>query len=135
MRRFDEAPYASFIGHGGRDRLVMISSAIYPAFAGKPAAFTGAVVRDELRHRLGFEGVSITDALETASTQPYGGPVGAARRAARAGTDLLLFAGLDSAQAAAKPLRGLLRRGDRTRRRFTASVRRVLALRGGLDGG
>ena len=135
LRRFDEAPYRSFIGEGARDRLVMISSAIYPAFADKPAAFAGAIAGDELRRRLGFDGISITDALETASTQPYGGPVGAARRAARAGTDLLLFGQLGSAQAAAKPLRGLLRRDEQTRRRFVDSVRRVLALRSRLGRG
>jgi beta-N-acetylhexosaminidase len=133
LRRFDEAPYRHYVGGGERDRLVMISSAIYPAFSDKPAAFTGAIAGDELRRRLGFDGVSITDALETASTDAFGGPVGAARRAARAGTDLLLFAQLGSARAAAKPLKRLLRRDERTRRSFADSVQRVLALRSDLD--
>ena len=134
LRRFDELPYRHFIGDGSPDRLVMISSAIYPAFAGRPAAFAGSVARGELRRRLGFAGVSITDALETASTEAFGGPTRAASFAARAGTDLLLFASFETAAAAAKPVRALLRRGQGSRRRFETSVKRVLELRAGLPG-
>jgi beta-N-acetylhexosaminidase len=134
LRRVDEAPYRRFAAGGAANRLVMISSAIYPAFAGGPAAFSAAIVRRELRGRLGFEGVSITDALETASTAAFGGPSRAARRAARAGTDLLLFASLDSARAAAKRVRKLLDRGPGTRQRFRRSVARVLDLRAKLSG-
>ena len=129
LRRFDELPFRQFTSGGGRDRLVMLSSAVYPAFAGRPAAFTASIARRELRARLGFEGVSITDALETASTAPLGGPTRAARLAARAGTDLLLFAGFDSARRAAEPLRAVL---QRRRGRFAESVQRVLALRSRL---
>ena len=131
LRRFDELPYRRFAAGGGRDRLVMLSSAIYPAFAGRPAAFTASIARRELRARLGFDGVSITDALETASTDALGGPTRAARLAARAGTDLLLFAGFDSAKRAAKTLRTVL---ERRRGRFVESVERVLGLRSRLGG-
>jgi beta-N-acetylhexosaminidase len=134
LRRVDEAPFGHFAAESAADRLVMISSAIYPAFAGKPAAFSSAIVRRELRRRLGFEGVSITDALETASTAAFGGPARAARKAARAGTDLLLFTSLDSARAAAKRVRRLLDRGPGARERFRQSVRRVLDLRATLSG-
>jgi beta-N-acetylhexosaminidase len=129
LRRTDEVPYREFVGDGARGRLVMLSSAIYEAFAGRPAAFTAKLATKELRGRLGFEGVSITDALETASTESFGGPTRAARFAARAGTDLMLFAELGSANRAAKVLREVLRRD---RGRFAASVRRVLELRSRL---
>ena len=129
LRRTDELPYREFVGRGARGRLVMVSSAIYPAFAGRPAAFTAKLATAELRRRLGFEGVSITDALETASTAAFGGPTRAARFAARAGTDLMLFAELGSAERAAKALRGVLRRH---RGQFAGSVRRVLELRSRL---
>lgn len=131
LRRIDEAPYREFADGGARDRLVMVSSAIYSAFGDRPAAFTPALVRGELRRRLGFRGVSITDALETASTDAFGGPTRAARLAARAGADLLLFASLDAAQHAAKGLRSMAD-GGRSRERFLDSVRRVRALRTGL---
>jgi beta-N-acetylhexosaminidase len=129
LRETDEAPYRAFADGGARDRLVMISSAIYTAFGNRPAAFTPAVVRSELRRRLGFRGVSITDALETASTDAFGGPTRAAKLAARAGTDLLLFAGLDAAKHAAKALRPMA-----DGKRFRNSVERVLGLRARLPG-
>jgi beta-N-acetylhexosaminidase len=109
----------------------MVSSAIYSAFGDRPAAFSADLARGELRRRLGFRGVSITDALETASTEAFGGPTRAARLAARAGTDLLLFAGLDAAKHAAKALRPMVSRG-RSRDRFLDSVARVRALRARL---
>jgi beta-N-acetylhexosaminidase len=63
LRRVDEAPYRDFISAGGE--MVMLSTAIYPAFSPKPAAFARPIATGELRGRLGFEGVSITDALDT----------------------------------------------------------------------
>lgn len=132
LRRFDEEPFARFARGGAENRLVMISSAIYPAFSDRPAAFTSALASHELRGRLGFEGVSITDALETASTDAFGGPTQAAKLAARAGVDLLLFTDLDSAKDATGELRRLLRSGDASRNQFVGSVGRILALRAGL---
>ena len=107
LRRLDEARLRrrSSTGRRRRGRMVMMSSAVYPAFSERPAAFSRSLATVELRGRLGFRGVSITDALETASTAAFGGPARAAKLAARAGTDLLLFAGLDAAERAAKPLR------------------------------
>jgi beta-N-acetylhexosaminidase len=128
LRRTDEAPYREFAGSGAPDRLVMLSSAIYTAFGDRPAAFTGSIVRGELRRRLGFRGVTITDALETASTDAFGGPTRAAKLAARAGADLLLFSSLDAAKRAAKALRPMA-----DGRRFRESVQRVLDLRAGRD--
>ena len=129
LRRLDERAYEGFIDRAGaRGRIVMMSSAVYPAFSDRPAAFSRSLATVELRGRLGFRGVSITDALETASTAAFGGPARAAKLAARAGTDLLLFAGLDAAKRAAKPLRELLDR-RRSRERFLGSIQRILDLR------
>jgi beta-N-acetylhexosaminidase len=133
LRRFDERPYSRFVRGGAADRLVMLSSAIYTAFSDRPAALTQALATRELRRRLGFDGVSITDALETASTAAFGGPVSAARGAAAAGADLLLFGDLGTAAAAASGLRADLRSaGANARQRFEDSVARVLTLRRGL---
>ena len=129
LRRIDEAPYRGFIGDGARNRLVMLSSAVYTSFSGRPAALTRSLATGELRGRLGFRGVSITDALQTASTAPFGGPTGAARGAARAGTDLLLFTDLGAAKRAAGPLRKLLERRPNA---FEDSVARVLRLRASI---
>ena len=75
----DEAPYRAFVAAGGE--LVMLSTAIYPAFSSRPAAFARPIATGELRGRLGFEGVSITDALDTVAVRGFGGPAqGRARR-------------------------------------------------------
>jgi beta-N-acetylhexosaminidase len=131
LRRVDEQPYWPYVRGGGADRLVMLSSAIYSAFGERPAALTRELATDELRGRLGFRGVSITDALETATTNALGGPTEFARRAAEAGADLLLFTSAGAAADAVPSLHQQLR-GPRSRERFAAAASRVLALRSGL---
>lgn len=130
LRAVDEAPYRDFIAAGGD--LVMLSTAIYPAFSPDPAAFTRAIATGELRDRLGFAGVSITDALETVAVADFGGPAKAGVAAVRAGTDLLLFANLGAAERARRALVKKLRAGAFDREEFEASAQRVLDLRARL---
>jgi beta-N-acetylhexosaminidase len=127
LRAADEAPYAPFIQSGGP--MVMLSTAVYPAFSGRPAALSRAVATGELRDRLGFQGVSITDALGSVSARAVGGPAKTAVAAARAGTDLALFTDLGDAAKAQRALARLLSDGSLDRADFEASVDRVLALR------
>jgi len=130
LRRADERPFADFAAGGGR--LVMLSTAIYPALSGKPAAFSRAIATGELRDRLGFQGVSITDALGTVSGRTVGGPARAARAAAAAGADLVLFTDPRSAAKAQHGLAAGLRDGSLDRGEFEQSVARVLALRNAI---
>ena len=127
LRQVDEAPYQRFSEMGGE--LVMLSTAIYPAFSSKPAAFSRAIATGELRKRLGFEGVTITDALETVAVRSFGGPAKAGVAAAGAGADLLLFAELGDAERARHALVDSLRRGKLDRPEFVEAAQRVLALR------
>jgi beta-N-acetylhexosaminidase len=128
----DEAPYRAFVAAGGD--LVMLSTAIYPALAPDPASFSRAIATGELRNRLGFEGVSITDALDTVAVRAFGGPSRAAEAAARAGSDLLLFTDLGSAEKARRALLAKLRTGGLDRAEFEAAAQRVLDLRAALSG-
>ncbi len=128
LRRIDERPYEALVAHHGD--MVMISTAIYTHFSHRPAAFSKTIATGELRHRLNFEGVSISDALETASAGDFGGPVKVGVATARAGTDLLLYTDYRSAGAAGHALRDKLRSGRLERSRFQDSVQRVLDLRG-----
>ncbi len=130
LRRVDEAPYRPFSRAGGD--LVMLSTAIYPALSSKPAAFSRAIATGELRDRIGFEGVTITDALETVAVRAFGGPAKAGVAAARAGADLLLFTDLGSAEAARHALVAALRRGSLDRAEFEDAAGRVLDLRSRL---
>jgi beta-N-acetylhexosaminidase len=133
LRRIDERPYGKLVARGGD--MVMISTAIYTHFSHRPAAFTHEIATRELRHRLGFQGVSITDALETVSTRDYGGPAKVGLAAARAGTDLLLYTDFHAAAKAGVALRNRLRAGRIARPDFERSARRVLELRARLGSG
>ena len=132
LRAVDERPFRAFVAAGGE--LVMLSTAIYPALAPDPAAFARPIATGELRGRLGFEGVSITDALDTVAVEDFGGPARAAVAAARAGTDLLLFTDLATAEAGGAALVAKLRAGRLLRAELEASAQRVLDLRGRLGG-
>lgn len=112
----------------------MLSTAVYPAFSEDPAAFTRSIATGELRKRLGFEGVSITDSLETPAVEHFGGPGKVAAAGARAGADLLLFARLGPAQEAWRALTAELRSGGLDRGEFEAAAERVLDLRAGVSG-
>jgi beta-N-acetylhexosaminidase len=130
LRAVDERPYRRFVAAGGE--LVMLSTAIYPAFSPKPAAFARPIATGELRRRIGFDGVSITDALESAAVRNFGGPAAAARAATAAGTDLLLFTDYRAGVAAERALVRLLRRTPNARGAFEVSVDRILRLRRAL---
>jgi beta-N-acetylhexosaminidase len=132
LRAVDEAPYRRFVEIGGE--MVMIGSAIYPALSPKPAAFSRPIATGELRGRLGFEGVSITDALGSVAVADFGGPAKAGIAAARAGTDILLFTDYQSGARAGDALLRGLRSGALRRADFEASAGRVLRLRHGLSG-
>jgi beta-N-acetylhexosaminidase len=133
LRRVDERPYRSFAARDGD--MVMISTAIYTHFSRKPAAFTKRIATGELRSRLGFDGVSITDALETESARQFGGPARVGVAAARAGTDLLLFTDYHAAARACRALARRLRSGKLPRPPFEDSVQRVLDLRSRIAAG
>jgi beta-N-acetylhexosaminidase len=130
LRQVDEAPYRRFAAAGGE--LVMLSTAIYPAISDRPAAFSHKIASGELRSRLGFEGVSITDALDTVAVRAFGGTPKVARAAAAAGVDLLLYTDPTEATQAHRSLLRGLRNRSLSRSDFEDSVGRVLRLRHGL---
>ncbi len=127
LRRVDEAPYRRFIAAGGE--LVMLSTAIYPAFSPKPAAFARPIATGELRGRLGFDGVSITDALETVAVRDFGGPAKAGLAAVAAGVDLLLFTDYRTGARAQRALARRLASESPARTASETAATRVLRLR------
>jgi beta-N-acetylhexosaminidase len=133
LRTVDELPYRSAIPAGVK--LVMVSWAIYPALdPSRPAGLSSDVVHGELRSRLGFKGVTITDALEAGALQPYGSTANRAVLAAGAGMDLLLCASqnVNQGTAAVTALARALKSGELPRAAFMASVNRATALRSEL---
>jgi beta-N-acetylhexosaminidase len=91
LRTVDEVPYRAAVAAGVK--LVMTSWAIYPALdAHRPAGLSSAVIQRELRGRLGFRGVTITDGIEAGAVTAYGGLARRIVLAAAAGADLILCA-------------------------------------------
>ena len=133
LRAEDERPFRAFAQDGGS--VVMLSNAIYPSLdPDQPAGLSREIASHELRRVAGFDGVSITDSLDAAAIAQLGPPEEVAGMAAQAGTDLLLFSSFTSATSAADSLARDLRTGKLGRKRFRASVARVLELRAGLRG-
>jgi beta-N-acetylhexosaminidase len=133
LRGVDEAPYPAAIAAGVK--LIMLSWAIYPALdPNRPAGLSPAVARTELRGRLGFTGVTITDALEAGALRSFGTTGQRALSAADAGMDLILCSSGDTTQGddAANALAAALQSGRLNKNDFTAATNRVTALRTSL---
>jgi beta-N-acetylhexosaminidase len=132
IRSLDEAPFKAAISAGVR--LVMVSWAVYPSIQALPAGLSPKVVQGELRNRLRFTGVTITDALEAGALKAYGSTQNRALLAAKAGMDLILASAQNVTQG--KQVLGALAAAysNRTLNRtaFLASVNRVIALRQSL---
>jgi beta-N-acetylhexosaminidase len=97
-----------------------------------PALLSRRLTSGELRGRLGFRGVIITDSLGVRALHPWGGPGRLAVRAAKAGNDLLLFTAHAPAAGALRWLRRAIADSRIPRGTARDSVRRILALRAGL---
>ena len=127
LRKVDEAPFRAYTRAGGD--AVMVGTAVYPAFGRRPAAFNGRIVRGELRERVGFRGVTISDALGTVAARAFGGPRRTTVAAARVGVDLLLFGDAVFPLRGQLALRDAFREGRIPASRFRAAVDRILELR------
>ena len=132
LRAIDEAPYPAAIAAGVK--LIMTSWAIYPALdANNPAGLSKTIVQGELRGRLGFQGVTITDALEAGALGAFGNNGQRAVLAAQAGMDLILCSARDVSQGqdVTTALANALDGGQLNAADFNAAVQRVNTLRSG----
>lgn len=130
LRSVDEAPYKKAI-EAGTD-MVMNSWAVYPALDKKyPSGLSKAWVQDELRGRLGFKGVTITDAIEAKALKAFGDDSARAVLAAKAGMDILLASARNVTQgeAVVNALVRELKGGSLPRDSFKEATDRILAVR------
>jgi beta-N-acetylhexosaminidase len=130
LRGIDERPFRSAIAAGVR--LVMTSWAVYPALDPRlPSGLSPTIVAGELRQRLGFRGVTITDALEAGAIAAFGTPAQCGVLAARAGMDVLLCSARDvsEGQDTVAALVDALQHHALDPGQFQIALRRVLALR------
>lgn len=87
----DLAPFRAMIAAGVP--LVMVGTAVYPAYDTVPAATSPAIVTGLLRRSLGFQGVTMSDDLATRGVSPWFDAGEATVRAVGAGIDLVYVAG------------------------------------------
>jgi len=134
LRGKDEVPYPAAIAAGVK--LIMLSWAIYTALdRSRPAGLSATVVQSELRTRLGFAGVTVTDALEAGALNAFGATAQRAVLAAQAGMDLILCSARDVSQGetATTGLVNALAAGQLDPSVFQSAVDRIGALRAGLQ--
>jgi beta-glucosidase-like glycosyl hydrolase len=134
LRSIDEAPYEKAIAAGVD--MVMTSWAIYPSLDAKnPSGMSKAWVQGELRQRLGFKGVTITDAIEAGALQAFGNDGDRGVLAAKAGMDILLASARNATQGEAivDALVAALKTGKLARNSFDEATQRILKLRGKIS--
>jgi beta-N-acetylhexosaminidase len=133
LRTDDEYPYQAAIG--ANVDMIMVSWAAYPRLGGAlPAGLSPAIVQGELRNRLGFRGVTITDAIGAGALAPYGSTGNRALMAAEAGMQLILAS--DSVAEGTQCRTALAagyRDGKLVSATFAATVEQILTLRSTLQ--
>jgi beta-N-acetylhexosaminidase len=95
---------------------------------------SATIVVGELRKRLGFTGVTVTDALEAGALRRFGPIANRATLAAQAGMDLLLCSqrNVSEGERALSALESGYLRGALNRAAFMAADDRIMALRATL---
>ncbi len=125
------APFRSGIAAGAR--LVMSGHFAVPALTGDPelpATLAGEVMTRLLRDELGFDGVTITDALDMKALDQGPNQVLDVLAALRAGVDLLLLAiDPDGRERVTSGLRHATRRGLVDAVGMTRAIKRIASLR------
>jgi beta-N-acetylhexosaminidase len=133
LRAVDEVPYPAAISAGVR--LVMLNWASYSAVdPARPAGLSSRIVQGELRSRLGFKGVTITDAIEAGALKPFGSIQNRALLAAEAGMDLILCSqqSVTEGTQCTAGLQSGLSSGKLSKLSFQQAVARIMALRSSL---
>ena len=133
LQSVDEAPYTDAIAAGVD--MVMASWALYPALdATYPSGLSTSWIQGELRQRLGFKGVTITDAIEAGALEAFGTDANRGVLASKAGMDLILASARNATQgeAVVDALVAALNDGTLDQTTFAAGTQRILNLRGKL---
>ncbi|KAF3482013.1 glycosyl hydrolase family 3 N terminal domain-containing protein [Arthroderma uncinatum] len=133
IRSVDEVPYHAAIANG--IDMIMTSWGVYPALdATFPAGLSKKWVTDELRTRLGYKGVIITDAIEAGSLKSFGNDGQRGVLAAKAGVDILLASGRNATQGEAivNEIVSALTKGTLSMTAFQTSTNRIISLQSRL---
>ncbi|KAI0450368.1 glycoside hydrolase family 3 protein [Xylaria acuta] len=133
LRSIDEAPYTAAIAAGVK--MIMPSWALYPALdAQYPSGISSKWIQGELRGRLGFKGVVVTDAIEAGGLEGFGTDPERSVLAMAAGVDLILAAARNVGQGEdiVSALVTAVNSGSLSGSTFSASTSRISSLRSAL---
>jgi beta-N-acetylhexosaminidase len=125
--RIDLAPYRTLLATGNV-HAIMVTHEMIPAVDSQyPSSLSPAVIDGELRQKLGFQGVVITDSLYMGALNARWTVAQAAALAIEAGADMVI--GPQNAQVVAQvkdALKAALSSGKLSQARIETSVKRVL---------
>lgn len=107
--------------------LIMSGHITVPDIDSLPSSVSYAVITGELREKLGYNGVIITDSLAMGAVADMYEPGELAVMAVKAGNDILLMPA--DLEAAVTGLEEAVRNGDITEERINESVKRILELK------
>lgn len=129
LRHIDALPFRRMIG--ANLKTVMVGHAMYVnAYGGRPASINYGISTTELRRRIGFEGVAISDDLGAVAWRFDGSVARACRATVKAGVDIaLLAAGADTAAACVSEIVNSVREKRISTARLDQAVRRILTLK------
>ncbi|KAI3335406.1 glycoside hydrolase family 3 protein [Ustulina deusta] len=133
LRSIDEVPYTAAIQAGVK--MVMTSWALYPALdATYPSGISSKWVQGELRGRLGYTGVIITDAIEAGGLNGFGTDPQRSVLAIQAGVDIILAAArnVSQGQGIVSALVTAVNSGSISSSAFSTSTSRIASLRSTL---
>lgn len=132
IRSIELVPFRAAVNSGVR--LVMTGHIVMPALNGGsnelPATLAPLILRDLLRRKMRFKGVTVSDALDMHAMEQGPGYVAETMAAVAAGIDLLLFNhDLSRVEPACANLVQAARRGLLAANEIHASARRILGLK------
>ncbi|MFC5703533.1 beta-N-acetylhexosaminidase [Cohnella faecalis] len=129
LAKFEWLPFKSAIESDAD--AVMVAHILYPRIdPDAPASFSKIIIHDQLRGKLGFQGVVFTDDLTMGAIAKNYGIGEAAVRAIQAGGDIVLVGhGYDNGKLVFDKLVQSVRDGKLTESRVDESVERILKLK------
>ena len=113
--------------------IVMLSTAVYPAYSSQAAAWSPTIIRGLLRGKLGFQGATITDSLDAAAAVRHVSVASVALKSAQSGADMVLVTGSDAtSQSVYTALLNAAKAGTLPMSQLQASYNRIQVLKNRL---
>ncbi|WP_217596858.1 beta-N-acetylhexosaminidase [Cohnella sp. GbtcB17] len=129
LAKLEWVPFKAAIGE--QADAVMVAHILFPEIdPDAPASFSKVIIGDQLRGKLGYKGVVITDDMTMGAIAKHYDLADAAVKSVSAGSDILLVAhGYDVERKVYKALLNAVKGGKLTEARIDESVTRILTLK------